>query len=245
MFPMTKSESVSARRMQPTNLAPLPIGVEKRLRAYAMAAGAGGVGLLALALPAEAEVVYTPAHLKLLPNSAISIDLNNDGTTDITLRNEINSLTSSQSCELFVDAGAAAGAGYRALALSAGASIGSRHGFSRGFMAFAFRGVGGTIITGDSWANVSNRYLGVRFQINGETHYGWARLSVQIGKAGTIFAALTGYAYETIANRPLRAGQRTGTDFDAKTSGAGSLGALALGSARWPPPSTGVPQFTH
>jgi len=234
---MTNPELVSGGRKRSANSAPFTTGIEKRLCAYALAAGAGGVGLLALALPAEAEIVYTPVHRTLQPNHHLSIDLNNDGIADITLNNEIGLNTSSRSDELFASGGVQQNAVITshtnfALALPAGAPIGSSGAFSIvGFMAFGFRAYGGTTIIGLPWANVTRRYLGVRFQINGETHYGWARLSVKVANARVV-AGLTGYAYETIANQPLKAGQTTGTADDAAAaSDAGTLGVLALGSA--------------
>jgi hypothetical protein len=51
-----------------------------------------------------------------------------------------------------------------------------------------------TIVYGP-WVNVKDRYLGLKFQIKGNTHYGWARLNVKVSKT-TITATLTGYAYE-------------------------------------------------
>jgi hypothetical protein len=39
--------------------------MERRLAAYVTAAGAAGVGLLAFAQPAEAQIDYTPASVKL------------------------------------------------------------------------------------------------------------------------------------------------------------------------------------
>jgi hypothetical protein len=81
------------------------------------------------------------------------------------------------------------------------------------------------------WKNVKNRYVGVQFRIKGETHYGWARLSVTMHRDGTygISAVLTGYAYETIANRPIIAGKTKGTD--ESTVEPATLGHLARGAA--------------
>ena len=47
------------RARQAARLAPR---LENSLSAYAAAAAAAGVSLLALSLPAEAKIVYTPAH---------------------------------------------------------------------------------------------------------------------------------------------------------------------------------------
>jgi hypothetical protein len=91
---------------------------------------------------------------------------------------------------------------------------------------------------------VLHRYLGLKFIIKGKIHYGWARLHVH-WHAPHISATLTGYAYETIANKPIITGKPTGTDDVEKydpDSGAfltdpipdtpqpASLGMLALGA---------------
>lgn len=66
------------------------------------------------------------------------------------------------------------------------------------------------------WANggkgVHDRYLGFKFKINGQFHYGWARLSVTTPAHGAYTATLTGYAYETVPNKGIVAGQTSGTD---------------------------------
>jgi hypothetical protein len=97
------------------------------------------------------------------------------------------------------------------------------------------------------WANggkgTNNRYLGFKFKINGEFHYGWARLSVTTIQHHGYTALLTGYAYETVANKGIVAGQTSGADevsainpdsptIDAKASyPQSSLGMLGLGAA--------------
>ena len=57
------------------------------------------------------------------------------------------------------------------------------------------------------WKNKVSRYLGLRFMINGEAHYGWARVTATCFK-GFCYGYLHGYAYETIPNQPLRAGYK-------------------------------------
>jgi hypothetical protein len=83
-------------------------------------------------------------------------------------------------------------------------------------------------------------YLGLKFTAGGEVHYGWARITVTANQL-TITATLTGYAYETIANRPIITGVTHGT-FDAGEAQVNpselkspqpqpaSLGQLALGA---------------
>jgi hypothetical protein len=46
---------------------------------YALAATTAGVGTLALVQPAEAKIIYTPAHVKIVRASIVSLDLNHDG----------------------------------------------------------------------------------------------------------------------------------------------------------------------
>jgi hypothetical protein len=59
--------------------------------------------------------------------------------------------------------------------------------------------------------------------------FGWARFKVttQRGHVPFIKATLTGYAYETIPNKPIAAGKTTGPD--ANTVEPTTLGKLALG----------------
>jgi hypothetical protein len=71
------------------------------------------------------------------------------------------------------------------------------------------------------------RYLGLRFVIAGKLHYGWARLDVTGNGEGVFNAVLTGYAYETVANKGIVAGRTKGPAVIALEPG--SLGALAAG----------------
>jgi hypothetical protein len=76
----------------------------------------------------------------------------------------------------------------------------------------------------------------LKFQVKGETHYGWARLSVQLNEGFTV--TLTGYAYETVPNKPIIAGATKDLDDDDRPAPASlkmhtekppTLGMLALG----------------
>ena len=91
------------------------------------------------------------------------------------------------------------------------------------------------------WAgNLKNRYLGVRFQLKGQTHYGWIRLTVTTNvKSGrpSLEATITGYAYETIPGKSIIAGATKGPDNTEPTASLNtlvpepaSLGVLALGA---------------
>jgi hypothetical protein len=72
----------SRRRRQETTLSH---SVHKRLNSYALAASAAGVGALALAQPAEAKIIYTPAHKTLHNGEGFYLDLNHDGLITSTI----------------------------------------------------------------------------------------------------------------------------------------------------------------
>ena len=77
------------------------------------------------------------------------------------------------------------------------------------------------------WTDVKNRYLGFKFQIKEKTHDGWARLNVRANFDSNKIGVLTGYAYETIPNKPIITGKTKGPD--VITLEPGSLGVLAGG----------------
>jgi len=201
--------------------------IQRQLNMYAIAAGAAGVGMLALASPAEAKIIYTPTDVTIVAADRCRLDLNHDGIADFTLSHWSVSL--SWTFQSFLSAIPAAGNGVRgcfdALALKAGAKIGTAASFCGHLMAAHYP-------DGDVglWRNVKNRYLGLEFKIKGETHYGWARLSVLVENQIIGTASLTGYAYETLPNRIIIAGQTKGAEVVAAQ--AACLGRLARGSAR-------------
>jgi hypothetical protein len=225
------------------------------INVYALTASATGVSLLALARPVEAKIVYTKTHQVIGSNGIYPLDLKHDGTIDFLIQERIYStFAASQPSALWVKEAfrnAVEGSHYLAAALSKGSHIGPRQGFisskgSLGEVMIEF-GCADTCSTRGHWLNVKNRYLGLKFQISGKTHFGWARLSVEV-ENGKITATLTGYAYETVANKGIDAGQTQGAaDGDsaspdlqeAGTSGPvsashsvtpASLGVLALGT---------------
>jgi hypothetical protein len=221
---------------QPRTASKLSQTTHQRLNSYALAASAAGVGMLALTLPAEGKIIYTATHHVIKKGVSYKLDLNHDGRTDFTLvgRGSANTSTSFN----FLSAKPAAGNGVRgfggetgwASALKPGSVVGPYQYFPGKTMAeITHTGGGGTYFFG-SWLNVKSRYLGLRFKIAGKTHYGWARLNVQITPS-SITATLTGYAYETIPNKSIRAGQTKGRSGAATLAPESpTLGLLAMGS---------------
>ena len=208
---------------EPAMLAPK---TERAVFNYSVVDGAAGVSLLALAQPSEAKIVYTPARTVVSPNSSLKIDLNGDGINDFTLTefgfsaNRVNTGSTHSSGVLNVSGAQSAnqvlGAaslniGY-ASALAAKVSVGASDPFLAGksqLMEACLIMQGSTLVNRGKWINAKNKYLGLKFVISGQTHFGWARLSVR--RSGcAITTVLTGYAYETVANKPIPAGKTSG-----------------------------------
>ena len=217
--------------------------VDHGISVYALVATAAGVSMLALAQPVEGEIVITKKTIQI--NGAVFVDLNGDGTNDFEF--SITSFVTSRRHDKLTAKGltggelvggklafsrAPYGAPY-ASALVRGAKIGPSAHFSssKGQITVerqAHANSAGTYY--GNWYQVgSNRFLGVRFLIKGQTHYGWIRLTVT---TGAFSATITGYAYETIANKRITAGQttRNAAASEAELNGSEpSLGMLALG----------------
>jgi hypothetical protein len=95
-------------------------------------------------------------------------------------------------------------------------------------------------VWGGAWVNggkgVKDRYLGLKFKINGKSHLGWARLSVTT-QTKSFSASLSGYAYETVAGELIIAGATQGKNDGVSAASSGdatgaALGALALGAGK-------------
>jgi hypothetical protein len=213
--------------------------LEKNLAAYFAAAGAAGVGVLALTQSAEAKVVYTATNITM--TTPVQIDLNNDGIPDFALGRFQGYEHSS-----FVDAvplvagnavrgNGSAACGFFGVPVGPGEKFATTSYFGHGVRMAGFFGYGISTSFG-LWANVTNRYLGFKFLINGQVHYGWARVSVTNEIRNVV---LTGYAYETTPNTNIIEGHISGPEkADASApanllvpaSPAQMLGVLARGA---------------
>jgi hypothetical protein len=231
--------------------------LHRQLNWYALAASAAGVSLLALAQPSEARIVYTKTHQVIGANGLYKLDLNHDGKIDFAIKNQTRQYASTAINSLLVGAatsgrgveGTQSRYGFFAAALKGGTRIPNARKFAPvAKMAFQCGGVCGTsdYLTSGNWVNVASHYLGLKFKIRGQTHYGWARLSVSVSKQPlAVTATLTGYAYETIPNRPIVAGRTSESDNGMETPAASfeapattpalaTLGLLAMGSPAAP-----------
>jgi len=234
----------------------------QRLNMYALAAAAAGVELLASACPADAKIVYTPSNIPITVNGAIvNLDLNHDGIADFQFyagyqgpqgvrRRGSFPPEGNHGSDLMVTPaqpsnrvwGVESHNTLCAAALPKGTKVG-RHGpFQPGhsslIMAFATgNSIGGTAF--GPWLRVNQAYLGVKFVVKGKVHFGWARIKMVGGNVG-FPANITGYAYETIPNKPILTGQTRGRDeiglkephaaLTVPTRQPASLGMLALGA---------------
>jgi hypothetical protein len=233
--------------------------LEKSLSAYASAAVAAGVSLAAMAASAEAKIVYTPAHTTILAKEDVSIDLNHDGIADFSLYNRTGSgfAALSVGCALHSTFkmippkgakcsyqtnqvwGRGMASGRFASALPAGFTVrANKSYFQSGNYPFGaemggvgYGRYGRSSNSGGQWLYAKHRYLGLQFVINGQVHYGWARLNVTL-KHGQIAAILTGYAYETEPNTPIITGKTKGPD--VITLDPATLGHLAAGASQIP-----------
>ncbi len=194
---------------------------QRHLNAYAIAASAAGVGMLALAQPAEAKIIYTKTHKVIGSNGTYNLDVNHDGTVDFIIREWGTALFAKEAYGNAVRGYAERSSQVLASALKRDAQIGPG---TVGFVKSGYYGEGmayagntnGTTWAAGPWVNVNNRYLGLKFKIDGKTHYGWARLSVKV-KGLNITATLTGYAYESTPNKSILAGQTQGKCDDPAT----------------------------
>lgn len=203
------------------------------LNRFAIAAILAGMIMLAWAWPAEAKIIYTPANVSIDPTHPYSLDVNNDGLADFTIQQTNDDIHSCKQGAGYVDlltvtptqgnGEVISPTGYAyAAAMNKGVQVGPQRSFiSEAPMAVVKSGYFPILgkcyflhYTLGDWVNVSKCYLGLSFQTNGETHYGWARLSVQAGYV-YITATLTGYAYETIPGQSILAGQTKGAEDDA------------------------------
>jgi hypothetical protein len=235
---MSPESNTNSPRTRPSS--PISPRLNRSLITYVAAAGAAGVSLLAISQSAEAKVIYTSTNSKVEPS--VSIDLNNDGIVDFTVHNFDPPFGHS----IWLFAQPAAGNFVRGFDNGADVGFfgvpngpagffatGSSY-FKQGVFMAKFFQYSHSSFTGP-WAGVTNRYLGFKFLIDGQVHYGWARVSVP----DIYDVVVTGYAYETIPNKPIIEGHTFGPqsaaiaaplDLAAPPSQPASLGLLARGA---------------
>ena len=201
-----------------------------KLSMYTLSATAG----LVTAITSQATVIYTDVN----PDSTLNggdvyaLDLNNDGTPDFNL----NMISSSYSGSYFksdrkgvrvdmigyggnnaIARQNGGGYSYFAEALNYGAAISNsllwnNYGLEMAQSNFSsWSSNPYSNITGP-WIGVADKFLGLRFDIGGNPHYGWARLDVD---AIPNRAVLKDYAYEDFSGTLINAGDEGGPAVDS------------------------------
>lgn len=199
--------------------------LSKKLKSYTT------IALSAIAADAASQVIYTDIRDTTLINNGdfFDIDLNNDGINDLTIsltKSIYSSTYGSYSIYVnynSVDASAVSNnqinvlynTSYsvnEALAFTNNQSINSSANSwtSYGFVgAYATGSIVSPYSTSALYANIGqfpgqgDRFLGVRFRIGNNTHYGWVRLDVS---ALSDTAIIKDFAFDTTANAPILAG---------------------------------------
>lgn len=191
--------------------------LQKKLNAYAAAAGT-----LAVAGAANAQIVYTDINPDTVIHDSLfyNLDMDNNGQPELRFETITYQLSS----------GSVQIAGLSILGNASNAVLGSLYSSSYP-VPFSMNngdsisntstpwqdqtmnngvqylgGVYGSYSIGN-WLGVNDKYLGVRFKIGANTHYGWVRLSVSAG-ADTI--TIKDYAYQTLPGVGITAGQQVG-----------------------------------
>jgi hypothetical protein len=241
--PVTSTKNSNVTNV-PTRLA---AKLDKRLIAYAAAASAAGVGLFTQS--AEAKVVYTAANTKIGYNQNANLDLNHDGVADFILSLQFgqgrrypeggfDSLLAIYAGQAGNEVwGVQSAKGWEcAAALPAGVKVGAGAAFQQQYLQLF--NVAGSYTRGDSEHCPCDglrrgAFLGLKFMVNGLTHYGWAHVTV-INVTSTV---LDGYAYETVPNQAIDTGKTSGPVSIAELDRMplpppqpATLGALAQGS---------------
>jgi hypothetical protein len=184
----------------------------KRLSQYgALTAAIAGV------VDANGQVTYTDLGLTQVDQLAYDLDVDNDGTPEFRFWNNSNSYLFVK--PNFSNAGIL-GSSYSSyvypFALNSGATI--SNGQTTWFPGNGlYQSMNFINCLYGNWCDpTTDKYLGLRFSISGQTHYGWARVSVYnlpgLGDYPNSGWAITGYAYEATANTPIIAGNTLGVE---------------------------------
>jgi len=256
-------------RIKPRSQAAVNSKLERKLWMYAAAATAAGVGMFT-GTPADAEIVVTHINTPISPSVALDLNHDGIIDFNLTkwkanasielfsyllVCHEGYQVASHQclsSSSQPNDANVVRGTSKGALDLPFGAPIGPGQQFAgtKGAVLMGGRNSASfSSIHDQTWyglwvaggAGVKNRYLGFKFKIGSQFHFGWARVTVTTTAHDGFSATLTGYAYETIPGKSIHAGATSDAPHAALepalpsiqpqvTDHQASLGMLSLGS---------------
>jgi hypothetical protein len=188
----------------------------------AVALGTFLMSLLSFAPTALAEVVYTPVNVTISGNGSIKLDLNHDGIVDFVLRSvsqvtvcgDRGGLIGSTKMTPATGDGVVVSHLNFAAVLGSGIPIDAKQTFYSG------RTVVTQFFICSSGTQHVAGYLGLEFQINGQTHYGWAQVDIYAHysfRGNGMRTTLIDFAYETIPGQAIKTGQTSGKVADAES----------------------------
>lgn len=204
---------------------------------YGLAASAALAGAV---LPASATVIFVsgPALTSNVDHPEIEWDIDGGGTVDFTFR--FTSLANDVDPEAYGEVHASRGHpdnawvkssasdDYSIEALSSGFSVGPDLGADR----FQNNSEALFLFYGEPWEgggpglSLGEQYVGFRFDLSGQTHHGWARISMTGGSPETASVTLHDWAYSSQPNTALQVGA-----VPEPAATATALGLLSLGAA--------------
>jgi hypothetical protein len=227
--------------------------IAEHLQAYALAAAAAGVSVLAMAPPSRAEGVYTQADINLHDGN-LFMDLNCGPNIQFWLADQLSTfatrsaytrirrlaINGSLNASVIVDDHGPAQLPSNTL-IGPGGQFKNVHHY-RQLLADVFWQNFVSVTASDTgvdgnWANRKSAFLGLRFSIHGETHYGWALVQVKPsveyrgGGHPLLNGALFAYAYESTPDAPIVTHKpAAGMTSESASPQPGTLGALAMGA---------------
>jgi hypothetical protein len=217
--------------------------LEKKLLTYVSLSAAAAACVATVAQPATAEVVVTKTNTPINWAKHTKLDLNNDGIPDFVF-----SAGGMFCCFGYLEViphknNEIIGKTY-ASALASGVTVGKGanfHGHREVMVGTSVNRTSGSRNYRGPWVNVTTAFLGLAINLNGEPHFGWARLTFTGIGQGTI----TEYAYETIPGKaivtgatkeeesPNEAPSDTATKAKSLAPGLGALAGGAQGLELW------------
>jgi hypothetical protein len=204
---------------------------------YAVAASAVGAGMLGRSSTAEARIIYIPANVTIANGSPLAFSFGRSAEVEFTFGTAFSSFDGSSGVfQLSIrpanQKNRIWGTGGYASALQTGVMVGpNAKKFQVGHDLMGVRIWHCCDLKPQSstswgqWFKVQQGYLGLKFVFPDGAHYGWARLSLEYAWPG--YVKLTGCAYETVPNKPIKTGKTKGPEVTADQPA--TLGRLALG----------------
>lgn len=184
--------------------------ITKKLAAYSALAA----GVVAIGGNAEAQIVYTDVNPDetYTVDHDLELDLNNDGIVDFTLL--IGAGPTRYAVRLAPEIGNEAlgsqsGNFFYPFTLNMNDPIGPTQTIWNGSANGSLLTMAWVYSAGGSygnWLNATDKYLGLRFFVGTNVHYGWVRLDV-VATTSSISLVYKDYAYNTVADQAILAGQ--------------------------------------